>query len=37
MLILAARLPKPRQFMHEQINGWIAENETDLRRLKKGA
>ena len=39
LLFLAARLraegaslPKPRQFSREQIEGWISEDEADLRR-----
>ena len=41
MLFLAARLrsegaklPEPRKFSREQIEGWIAEDEADLRRFK---
>ena len=29
-----ANLPPPRQFPGEEIAAWIAEDESDLRRLK---
>ena len=29
-----ARLPEPRRFSREQIESWIAEDETDLRRFR---
>lgn len=32
-----ARLPEPRQFTREQINGRIAEDEAALQRLNQGA
>jgi hypothetical protein len=32
-----ARLPEPRQFSREQMEGWIKEDEADLRRFKQGA
>jgi hypothetical protein len=42
MLFLAARLraqgakaPEPLQFSREQVAGWIAEDEADLRRFQK--
>jgi len=31
-----ARLPEPRQFTPEQVRGWIAEDEADLRRIREG-
>jgi hypothetical protein len=43
MLFLAARLrtegarmPEPRKFSREQMAGWIAEDEADLRRFREG-
>ena len=30
-----ARLPEPREFTTEQITGWIAEDEADMRRLRE--
>ncbi len=42
MLFLASRLraegaplPKPRTFMSEEIAGWIAEDEADMRWLRE--
>ena len=42
MLFLASRLraegaplPEPRTFMPEEIAGWIAEDEADMRRLRE--
>jgi hypothetical protein len=42
MLFLAARLrgegaklPEPRQFSHEEIAGWIAEDEADMKRFRE--
>ena len=42
IVFLAARLraegstlPEPRTFSIEQINGWIAEDEADLRRFRQ--
>jgi hypothetical protein len=41
LLFLAARLrengnqlPSPRKFSNEQLNGWIAEDETDMRHFR---
>lgn len=41
LLLLAARLqrerrsvPGPRSFTREQLGGWIAEDETDLERMR---
>jgi hypothetical protein len=43
MLFLAARLrghefqmPEPRKFAREQMAGWIAEDEADMRRFEQG-
>jgi hypothetical protein len=43
MLFLAIRLraqgarrPEPRQFSREQIAGWIADDEADMRRFQQG-
>ncbi|MST95149.1 MAG: hypothetical protein EXS33_07765 [Pedosphaera sp.] len=43
LLFLAARLrsqragmPEPRKFSREQMAGWIAEDEADLRRFRDG-
>ncbi len=43
LLFLAARLraqgaslPEPRKFSHEQIAGWIAQDEADLQRFREG-
>jgi hypothetical protein len=43
LVFLAARLrgqtndpPPPRRFTKEQISGWIAEDEADMRRFQKG-
>ncbi|HXR08904.1 MAG TPA: hypothetical protein VN765_16315 [Candidatus Acidoferrum sp.] len=43
MLFLATRLraqgvqmPEPRKFSGEQMAGWIAEDEADLRRFQQG-
>ncbi|MFO0789367.1 MAG: hypothetical protein U0805_07915 [Pirellulales bacterium] len=43
LLFLAARvreqagpLPMPRTFSREQMNSWIAEDETDLQRFRDG-
>jgi hypothetical protein len=42
LLFLAARLrahgpplPEPRKFSREQIEGWIEEDEADMRRLRE--
>ena len=42
MLFLAARLradgvrpPEPRRFSREQVYGWIAEDEAELKRFQK--
>ena len=42
LFFLAARLrrqgaspPKPRKFTGEQMRGWIAEDEADMRRLSE--
>jgi hypothetical protein len=42
MLFLAARLrsegaklPEPHQFPHEEITGWIAEDEADMQRFRE--
>ena len=44
LLFLAARLrepgarpPEPRKFSAQQIAGWIAEDEADMRRFREGA
>jgi hypothetical protein len=44
MLFLAARLraqgaklPEPQKFPAAQMAGWIAEDEADMQRFKKGA
>lgn len=41
MLFLGARLraeraglPEPRQFSREQVQSWVAEDETDLKRFR---
>jgi hypothetical protein len=31
-----ARMPEPRKFPREQMAGWIAEDEADLRRFREG-
>ncbi len=43
MLFLATRLraqggpmPEPRKFSREQMAGWIAEDEADMRRFHEG-
>lgn len=43
MLFLATRLraqgapmPEPRKFSREQVAGWIAEDEADMRRFQQG-
>jgi hypothetical protein len=43
MLFLATRLrgqgvrmPEPRKFSREQMAGWIAEDEADMRRFQHG-
>jgi hypothetical protein len=43
MLFLATRLrgqslptPEPRKFSREQMTGWIAEDEADMRRFQQG-
>jgi hypothetical protein len=43
MLFLATRLraqvsqmPEPRKFSREQMAGWIAEDEADMRRFEQG-
>ncbi len=42
LLFLATRLrggdplPEPRKFSREQMDGWIAEDEADLRRFQQG-
>ena len=30
-------LPEPRLFSKEKIQGWISEDEEDMRRLQRGA
>jgi hypothetical protein len=44
LLFLATRLragsgilPEPRKFKKEEMAGWIAEDEADMRRLREGA
>lgn len=32
-----AQLPPPRKFSKEQMAGWIAEDETDMERFRRGA
>jgi hypothetical protein len=29
------QLPEPRKFSHEQMTGWIKENEADMRRFRE--
>ena len=43
LLFLATRLraqretlPEPRKFSKEEMEGWIAEDEADMRRLREG-
>jgi hypothetical protein len=43
MLFLATRmrahgvqLPEPRKFSRDQMAGWIAEDEADMRRFQQG-
>jgi hypothetical protein len=43
MLFLATRLraqglqmPEPRKFSRDQMAGWIAEDEADMRRFEQG-
>jgi hypothetical protein len=43
MLFLATRMraqglqmPEPRRFSREQMAGWIAEDEADMRRFEQG-
>jgi len=43
MLFLATRmrgqgvqLPEPRKFSREEMAGWIAEDEADMRRFQQG-
>ena len=43
MLFLATRLrgqgvgmPEPRKFSREQMAGWLAEDEADMRRFQQG-
>jgi hypothetical protein len=31
-----ARMPPPRRFSREQMAGWIAEDEADMRRFQQG-
>lgn len=31
-----AKLPEPRKFTREQIEGWIAEDEAGMRRFREG-
>jgi hypothetical protein len=31
-----ARMPEPRRFSREQMAGWIAEDEADMRRFQQG-
>jgi hypothetical protein len=31
-----AELPVPRQFTEEEIQGWLAEDEASMRRLREG-
>jgi hypothetical protein len=30
------RLPEPRKFSTEQMAGWIAQDEADMRRVREG-
>ncbi len=32
-----AELPAPRKFTREEMLGWIAEDEADMRRFREGA
>ena len=31
-----ARLPEPRRFSREQMTSWIAEDEADMQRFRRG-
>ena len=31
-----AQLPEPRKFSRDQMAGWIAEDEADMRRFQQG-
>lgn len=33
----AGQLPPPRKFSREQVASWIAEDEAEMRRLRKNA
>ena len=35
MLFLGARLLEPRQFSREQVQSWVAQDETDKRFLRE--
>jgi hypothetical protein len=44
LLFLAARLraaggrlPEPREFSRQQVDGWIAEDEVEMQRFQRGA
>jgi len=32
-----AKLPPPRKFSREQMGAWIAEDEADMERFRRGA
>ena len=34
--VTEAELPSPRIFSDEEIKGWLAEDETSMRRLREG-
>ncbi|HZM04104.1 MAG TPA: hypothetical protein VFC44_13920 [Candidatus Saccharimonadales bacterium] len=33
--VAAEELPRPRQFTEEEIQGWLAEDEASMRRLRE--
>jgi len=35
-VVPAARLPEPRVFPREQINGWMAQDEDERKRFEEG-
>jgi hypothetical protein len=34
--VAEAELPAPREFSEEEIQGWLAEDEESMRRLRDG-
>jgi hypothetical protein len=34
--VTEAKLPLPRHFSEEEIQGWLAEDEASMRRLREG-